>query len=85
MNVSVEPGTGYYKVRWTGDQVKPEMANIQLKKTDKGPAWGSVYWQYFEDLDKITGANTSLQLTKKYFKKIINRLQSMNSLGVEEV
>lgn len=70
MNVSVEPGTGYYKVRWEGEQVKPEMAKIQLKKNDKGPAWGAVYWQYFEDLDKITGANTSLQLTKTYYKKV---------------
>jgi hypothetical protein len=64
-----EPGTGYYKVKWSGDEIKPEMAKIELKKTDKGPAWGAVYWQYFEDLDKITGATTSLQLSKKLFKE----------------
>lgn len=68
LNATVEPGTGYYKVKWTGDAIKPEMAKIDLKKTDKGPAYGAVYWQYFEDLDKITGATTSLQLTKKLFK-----------------
>jgi uncharacterized protein YfaS (alpha-2-macroglobulin family) len=28
-----------------------------------------LYWQYFEDLDKITGATTALQLTKKLFKE----------------
>ncbi len=69
LNATIEPGTGYYKVKWTGDEIKPEMAKIELKKTDKGPAWGAVYWQYFEDLDKITGATTSLQLTKKLFKE----------------
>lgn len=68
LNATVEPGTGYYKVKWTGDNIKPEMAKIELKKSDKGPAYGAVYWQYFEDLDKITGATTALQLTKKLFK-----------------
>jgi uncharacterized protein YfaS (alpha-2-macroglobulin family) len=68
LNATVEPGTGYYKVKWTGDNIKPEMAKIELKKTDKGPAYGAVYWQYFEDLDKITGATTALKLSKKLFK-----------------
>lgn len=68
LNAVVEPGTGYYKVSWKGDDIKPEMGKIELKKTDKGPAYGAVYWQYFENLDKITSANTSLQLTKKLFK-----------------
>jgi hypothetical protein len=26
-----------------------------------------VYWQYFEDMDKVTSANTPLQLSKKLF------------------
>jgi uncharacterized protein YfaS (alpha-2-macroglobulin family) len=68
--VTVEPGTGYYKMSWKGDEIKPAMANIQLKKKDKGPAWGAMYWQYFEDLDKLTSASTSLQLEKKLFKEI---------------
>ena len=66
---TVEPGTGYYKLKWTGENIKPEMAKIELKKSDKGPAYGAVYWQYFEDLDKITGAETALKMTKKLFKE----------------
>ncbi|NNL60517.1 MAG: hypothetical protein HKO72_04185, partial [Flavobacteriaceae bacterium] len=34
-----------------------------------GIAWGALYWQYFEDLDKITSAETPLKLKKKLFKK----------------
>ena len=30
-------------------------------------SWGSVYWQYFEDLDKITPAATPLSLVKKLY------------------
>ena len=29
--------------------------------------WGSVYWQYFENLDKITAAETPLKIVKKLF------------------
>ena len=32
-----------------------------------GGGWGSVYWQYFEDLDKITPAETPLKLNKQLF------------------
>ncbi len=70
LNAIVEPGTAYYKVNWSGDDIKPEMAKIELKKSDKGPAFGAIYWQYFEDLDKISGATTALQLSKKLYKEI---------------
>lgn len=69
LGATVEPGTGYYKISWKPEQIVPSMAKIELKKKDKGPAWGAVYWQYFEDLDKISGAATSLQLTKKLFRE----------------
>ena len=31
------------------------------------PSWGAVYWQYFEDMDKVMEASTPLQLSKKLF------------------
>lgn len=68
-NVKVEAGTGYFKTSWNGSEVQPEMAKVTLTKTGKGIAWGGLYWQYFEDLDKITTAETSLKLSKKLFKR----------------
>ncbi|WP_033959232.1 alpha-2-macroglobulin family protein [Psychroserpens jangbogonensis] len=68
-DVEVEAGTGYYKTAWTKDEIQPAMATIQLTKKGEGIAWGSLYWQYFEDLDKITSAETPLKLKKKLFKK----------------
>ncbi|MGV8816014.1 MAG: alpha-2-macroglobulin family protein [Gelidibacter sp.] len=67
--VKVEAGTGYYKTSWTGPEITPEMANVTLTKKGEGIAWGSLYWQYFEDLDKITFAETPLKLNKKLFLK----------------
>ena len=73
-----EAGTGYFKQKIESVKIKPEMGNIKVtieqkatilsgQKQNSSPTWGAVYWQYFEDLDKITTANTSLQLTKKLF------------------
>lgn len=63
----VEAGTGYFKVSWNGEKVTPEMGEVKVKNPNPVVAWGSVYWQYFEQLDKITPAKTPLQLTKKLF------------------
>ncbi|WP_456439513.1 alpha-2-macroglobulin family protein [Psychroserpens sp.] len=68
-DVELEAGTGYYKTSWTKDEINPSMATVELNKKGKGIAWGSLYWQYFEDLDKITSAETPLKLKKKLFKK----------------
>ena len=69
-----EAGTGYFKTTIDGPFVKPAMGNISVTispspshKETPGPAWGAVYWQYFEDLDKITSSATPLRLTKQLF------------------
>ena len=45
------------------------MDDVKITKKGEGIAWGSLYWQYFEDLDKITSAETPLKLKKKLFLK----------------
>ncbi|MBN2756054.1 MAG: hypothetical protein JXR51_02680 [Bacteroidales bacterium] len=65
--VQIEAGTGYFKTSWSGSDIKPEMGKVKVKKEDEGVAWGSLYWQYFEDLDKITIHETPLKLDKKLF------------------
>ena len=68
-DVKVEAGTGYYKTSWTGEEITAEQANVTISKKGDGIAWGALYWQYFEDLDKITSAETPLKLSKKLFLK----------------
>nr|MBX2846023.1 alpha-2-macroglobulin [Saprospiraceae bacterium] len=67
--VDIEAGTGYFKTAWNTTEVQPEMAEVTLAKKGEGIAWGALYWQYFEDLDKITPAETPLKLNKKVFKQ----------------
>ncbi len=68
-NTKIEVGTGYFKTSWNTSEIKPEMAEVNLEKNSKGVAFGGLYWQYFEDLDKITSANTGIQIQKKLFLK----------------
>lgn len=69
-----EAGTGYFKKTIDGNEIDPTMGNISVKiQSSKVPlqgdlgGWGAVYWQYFEDLDKITSSSTPLKLLKKLF------------------
>jgi len=72
-NYKQEAGTGYTKFSFAKEEVKPEMGNIQVTvKADKnvGTTWGAVYWQYFEQLDKITESETPLSLKKQVYKVV---------------
>lgn len=74
IGAKVEAGTGYFKTSWSGDEIKPEMGNISVTRKTDGVSWGAVYWQYFEDMDKITTHETPLKLAKKLF--LVNNTES---------
>jgi hypothetical protein len=43
---------------------------VKVKKSDEGVAWGSVHWQYLEDMSKVTPySGTPLQLKKTLFTR----------------
>ncbi len=68
---TVEPGTGFYEVRFAPPDIKPKLGEITVKKSDPGVAWGSMHWQYLEDMSKVTPyEGTPLKLKKTLFTKI---------------
>ena len=74
-DAGAEAGTGYFKSTIPAEKVNPQMGAISVKVSplstsqpvNLSTTWGSVYWQYFEDLDKITTAETPLKLSKQLF------------------
>lgn len=65
-----EPGTGFYERKFHTSAVKPEMGQIKLTKTDPGVSWGSLHWQYLEDISKITPhQDTPLEVRKSLHLK----------------
>ena len=79
--LKTQSGTGHFKVHYDGKDVQPQMGNITLNvaasanppasnASQQMPSWGAVYWQYFEDFDKITSAATPLALKRQIFKEV---------------
>ncbi|MBF4507248.1 carboxypeptidase-like regulatory domain-containing protein [Flavobacterium sp. JLP] len=66
-----EAETGYIKLNWKSDEVKKEMATIKIENKSKVPGFGGIYWQYFEDLDKIKNNSEAILSVSKelYLKK----------------
>jgi uncharacterized protein YfaS (alpha-2-macroglobulin family) len=88
--LSPEAGTGYVKTVWNDSDVKPSMALLTVSNPNaKGIAWGALYWQYFEQLDKITSAETNLKMSKQLYRRVITdkgeELQPFTSLNVGDL
>ena len=72
---------------------KPEMGNIQPPTVNRqpstviNPSWGAVYWQYFENLDKITTAQTQLSITRNsvHRKKWLKRALLLEAVSEENI
>ncbi|HET9826570.1 MAG TPA: alpha-2-macroglobulin, partial [Chitinophagaceae bacterium] len=74
---SSQAGTGYFKKTIDGEKITGEMGKVQVslppnpaprgEGNGNPSSWGAVYWQYFENLDKITSSSTPLKLSKKLF------------------
>jgi 5-hydroxyisourate hydrolase-like protein (transthyretin family) len=63
---TIQAGTGYIKASFkTFDK---SMATVTVNNPNESPAWGALYWQYFEKMDKVKNfKETALKLTKKLF------------------
>jgi len=79
----VEAGTGFYEERFVRGEIKPDMGHITVRKVDQGVSWGSVHWQYLEDMSKVTPyEGTPLQLKKTlYVKKTTDQGQVLYPVG----
>jgi len=73
---TVEAGTGYRKSVIPGSEITPAMGDVRVTLSDASgksngtPAWGSVYWQYFEQLENVTAAGGPLSVQKKLYRSV---------------
>ncbi|MDO5522876.1 MAG: hypothetical protein Q4G48_02395, partial [Bacteroidia bacterium] len=67
-----ELGTGYFKETWHKTEITPEMGRVKIENSGNAPAWGALYWQYYEDLDKISKTDASLDVEKLLFVEKID-------------
>lgn len=67
-----ELGTGYFKQTWDKSEINKDMAKVEVKTSSSEPAFGGLYWQYYENLDKITSQKSDLNIEKLLFKETID-------------
>lgn len=76
-----QSGTGYFKESWSKSEVSKPMAKVEVSNKEDIPSYGAIYWQYFEDLDKITDQNGNLNVQKSLFvEKASDKGKSLNSI-----
>lgn len=69
---STVPGIGYIKESYTDTKMVSNPGKITVEKRDAGIAWGAVYAQYNEDIDKVTQRGNELNVDKKlYIEKTV--------------
>lgn len=83
--VAAEAETGYVKMNWKKDEIKPEMATIIIENKSKTPRFGGIYWQYFEDLDKIKASSGNILSVNKelFLSKTINTQKTLVKISPE--
>jgi hypothetical protein len=83
---SAEAGTGYIKQTFQSADIQPAMGKVKVSTNDSftpsetktsksGIGWGAMYWQYYQDLDKVSGQSGPLKITKNLF------VENMTSKG----
>lgn len=77
-----EAATGYYSVFVPGSQISQGMGKVQLQSAEgDNLAWGAVYWQFEEDMDKVVANNTGLSIEKNVMLQIIeNGKEALKSI-----
>jgi uncharacterized protein YfaS (alpha-2-macroglobulin family) len=88
-----EAETGYIKLNWKAAEITQDMAQIKIANKSDVPSYGGIYWQYFEDLDKIKSHNGGILSVAKelYLKKTANgktelqKITTQNTLKIGDL
>lgn len=59
--------TGYSKQSITADQAAKGITVAPASSNSNAPAWGAMYWQYYQKIDQLTSTGSGMQIDKKHF------------------
>ncbi|WP_374363937.1 alpha-2-macroglobulin, partial [Cloacibacterium sp.] len=62
--------TGYVKSALNSNKLDKNLATVTITKPGAGILQGGLFWQYYEDLDKIKSSETYISITKELYKKL---------------
>jgi uncharacterized protein YfaS (alpha-2-macroglobulin family) len=86
MTAESKGAEGYRSQRWTGTGLDSLIANhsshITLRKQDDGIAWGAVYYQFADDMDKIPSSEMGIKLKRTYLNSSNQPIKQSGNLHV---
>ncbi len=62
--------TGYIKTAVKSENIDKKLGTVTVTKPGAGIVQGGLFWQYYEDLDKIKSSETYISITKELYKKV---------------
>lgn len=62
--------TGYVKSTVKSDVLNKKLGTVTITKPGAGIVQGGLFWQYYEDLDKIKSSENYISITKELYKKV---------------
>ena len=62
--------TGYVKQSINSDKLDTDLGTVVIKKDSPGIVQGGLFWQYYEDLDKIKSSESYISISKELYKKV---------------
>ncbi|WP_370899258.1 alpha-2-macroglobulin family protein [Chryseobacterium gossypii] len=62
--------TGYVKSVVISGEIDKSLSSVTVTKTGPGIVQGGLFWQYYEDLDKIRSSENYVSITKELYKKV---------------
>ncbi len=72
VNVSNEPGTGYYKTSWSNEHITADKSKVTIQQQGNGISWGALYWQHFEEANNITASTDNPFIVKKQIYQVVS-------------
>ncbi|ACU08057.1 hypothetical protein FIC_01611 [Flavobacteriaceae bacterium 3519-10] len=62
--------TGYVKSTVKPELIDKSLGTVTVTKPGPGIVQGGLFWQYYEDLDKIRSSESYISITKELYKKV---------------
>lgn len=81
------PGTGYIKQTLAKEDIKVGITISRVNLPEAAsPAWGALYWQYYQDMDKVRSSGSALQVEKQLFvERIVDNRKTLFPINGQNV